>query len=1037
MKSFKQSNNIVGWVVFTIAAIVYALTAEPTGSLWDCGEFIAGAYKLQVVHPPGAPIFLLVGRMFTFVAETIFPDDPAKIAHSVNLMSGFCTAFAAMFACWSTTILAKMTLVGRKGELTQPQTIVTLGAGLVAGLATAFSTSVWFSAVEGEVYAMSFFFTALVFWAMIKWYHLPNNKESDRWIIFAAYMAGLSIGVHLLSLLTFPAIAMFYYYKKYENNFTWKGLIISIGVGVGLLILVQAVIILNLPKFGAAFDLFFVNSMGLPYGSGLLFFMALLVAGLVFGTYYAHQRLNPNMQKAVIALAMVLIGFSTYSMIIIRANANPPINMNNPSDVFSLVSYLNREQYGDRPLIRGPHYDAGRPIRYDFEDRYGPVDGRYEVVDRKATPVYDGSKTMFLPRRGHTEKAAQHQVWQEALTGSKTNPPTQVDNMAYMFRYQVGWMYWRYFMWNFAGRENGEQGFYPWDVKSGHWISGVKPIDSAKLYNQNKLPDTMKKHQARNTYFFLPFIFGLLGLFFFARKNRNDFLGTLMLFLMTGLAIIFYSNQPPNEPRERDYVLVGSFMVYCMWIGFGVIALWNILKDRLKINSNAAAIAALAIVLTAPAIMLVQNWDDHDRGHHTASRDYAINFLESCDENAIIFTFGDNDTYPLWYAQEVENVRTDVRVVNLSLLAVDWYIDQLRRKVNNSPAIKMTIPKEQYRGFKRNQLMHAGQDALPAGSSIQDIVKFLGEDHPLPLQGGGQTESYLPTKTITIPVDKAKVLANGLVMAKDSARIKDIVFTIPKNSLIKDETAILDIIATNNWDRPIYFAVTSRPEKLIGLQNFLQLEGMGFKLVPVQSTPDRSLSFIGNGQIAADKIYNKIFGYTNAKGEEVAPVFKWGNMDKERLFVDRSYSPSVMSMRLVFIRLARHYINIGQTEKAGKVLDKYYAAYPHMNFPYDYNTMFLIREYYRGNMAEKAKPHVKILANEIKQYMEFYGSISAKDLESFGFDYQQTQKAAADINSLIEANDEAFKNEIRALIGAYAPQAPPQQQPQPQQPKLD
>jgi hypothetical protein len=843
-------------------------------------------------------------------------------------------------------------------------------------------------------------------------------------------MAGLSIGVHLLSLLTFPAIAMFYYFKKYENNFSWRGLLISIGVGVGILILVQAIIILNLPKFGAAFDLFFVNSIGLPYGSGLLFFIALLVGALVFGIYYAHQRMNPNLQKAVIALSMVLIGFSTYAMIIIRANANTPINMNNPSDVFSLVSYLNREQYGDRPLIRGPHYNAGRPLRYDFEDRYGPVDGRYEVVDRKATPVYDGSKMMFLPRRGHTEKAAQHQVWQEALTGSKTNPPTQFDNMAYMFRYQIGWMYWRYFMWNFAGRENGEQGFYPWDVKSGHWLSGIKPIDSAKLYNQSKLPDTMKNHQARNTYYFLPFIFGLFGLFFFARRNRNDFLGTFMLFLMTGLAIIFYSNQPPNEPRERDYVLVGSFMVYCMWIGFGVIALWNLFKERLNLSGNAAAFGALALVLTAPAVMLWQNWDDHNRGHHTGARDYAINFLESCDKNAIIFTFGDNDTYPLWYAQEVENVRTDVRVVNLSLLAVDWYIDQLRRKVNESPAIKMSIPEAQYRGFKRNQVMYAGQDALPAGSSIQDVVKFIGENHPLPLQGGGQTESYLPTKTIRIPANKEAVLANGTVMPEDSARVQDIVFTIPKNSLIKDETAILDIIASNNWERPIYFAVTSRPEKLIGLQNYLQLEGMGFKLVPVKSNPDRSLSFIGNGKLAADKIYGKIFGYTDKDGKEVPPAFRWGNFDKKRLFVDRSYSPSVMSMRLVFIRLARHYIAAGDTEKAGKVLNKYFEAYPHMNFPYDHNIMFLIREYYRGNLAKDAEPHVKILANELKQYMDFYTSISAKDRESFAFDYQQSQRAVNELNSLVEQNDEAFKTEIRSILGNYVQQQQPQQ-PQP------
>jgi hypothetical protein len=1013
MKSFSQLKNIVGWVVFGIATIVYALSAEPTGSLWDCGEFIAGAYKLQVVHPPGAPLFILVGRMFTFVAETLFPNDPSMIAYSVNLMSGVCTAFAATFAAWSTITLGKMALVGRSDEMTTAQTIVTLGAGLVAGLGTAFTSSVWFSAVEGEVYAMSFFFTSLVFWAMLKWYSLPDTKDSDRWIVFACYMAGLSIGVHLLSLLTFPALALLYYFKKFENH-NLRGGLISLAAGAGVLVLVQAILILNLPKVGAGFDLFFVNSLGMPFGSGLLFFIMLLAGSVVFGLYYAHKKVNPNLQKAVVAFSMVLIGFSTYGTILIRANANTPINMNDPSDVFSLTSYLNREQYGDRPLLRGPHYAAGRPIRYDTEDRYAPVGDKYEVVDRKITPIYNPADMMFLPRRGHIEKKQMHETWSQYFGTTK---PSQADNMRYLFTYQINWMYWRYFMWNFVGRQNGEQGYYPWDVKSGQWLSGVSAIDGARLYNQSQLPETMELHQARNKYYFLPLIFGLLGLFFFAKANSKDFLVTMVLFLLTGLAIIAYSNQPPNEPRERDYVLVGSFMVYCMWMGFGVIALWKIFVERLKINSNAAAIASLALVLTAPIVMGFQNWDDHSRGSHTGARDYAINFLESCEENAIIFTHGDNDTYPLWYAQEVENIRTDVRVVNLSLLAVDWYIDQLRRKVNNSPAIKMTIPESGYRGFKRNQVMHSGQgDALPAGSTVQQVIKFIGEDHPLQLQGGSKTESFLPTKTITVPVDKAKVLANGTVLPKDSARITPIRFTINKNSLIKDETAVLDIIASNNWDRPIYFAVTCRPEKTLGMADYLQLEGMAFRLVPVKTASDRSLGFIGSGQVAADKTY-----------ENIMTKFKWGNFDKERLFVDRSYAPSVMSMRLVVVRLARHYNNLGQKDKVAKLLDTYFDAYPHMNFPYDYNTLMLIGEYYRAGLLEEAKEHVRILANESAEYMNFYNSISSDDLQSFQFDYQQTQNAVNRLNSLIEANDDAFKNEIRTIIIGYVQQQQPQQ----------
>lgn len=1008
MNSFDQKKNLVGWLVFAIATAVYALSAEPTGSLWDCGEFIAGAYKLQVVHPPGAPLFLLVGRMFTLVAETLFPDNPANIAYAVNLMSGICTAFGATFAAWGTIILAKLAIAGReRTDLTTGETIATLGAGLVAGLATTFTSSIWFSAVEGEVYAMSFFFTTLVFWSMLKWYNLPDNKDADRWIIFAAYMAGLSIGVHLLSLLTFPAIALLYYFKKYKEH-TIRGGIVSLAAGVGILVLVQAIMILNLPQIGAGFDLFFVNSLGLPYGSGFMFFLLLLIGAVAYGLYYAHQNVIPNLQKAVLAFAMVLVGFSTYGTILIRANANTPINMNAPSDVFSLVSYLNREQYGDRPLLRGPHYAAGRPIRYDYEDRYAPVDGRYEVVDRKVTPVYNPADMVFLPRRGHIEKAQFHRAWTEYLRGSADAAPSQVDNVRFFVQYQLGWMYWRYFMWNFVGRQNGEQGYYPWDVKSGHWLSGVNAIDGSRLYSQSELPETMKQHQARNTYYFLPFLFGLLGLVFFARNHRNGFLVTLMMFLMTGIAIIVYSNQPPNEPRERDYVLVGSFMVYCMWMGFAVVALWRLLMNRAKLPSTASAIVALGLVLTAPIIMGMQNWDDHSRSSHTGARDYAINFLESCEKNAIVFTHGDNDTYPLWYAQEVEGIRTDVRVVNLSLLAVDWYIDQLRRQINESPAIKMTMDPSDYRGFKRNQIMYAGQDALAPGSSIQSVVNFIAEDHPLPLQSGGQTETYLPTKTMTIPAPKAQVLATGTVGVEDSARIQDIRFTINKSSLIKDETAILDIIASNNWERPLYFAVTCRPEKVLGLDDYLQLEGMALRLVPIKSASDRNLGFIGSGRIAPDKVYDNFMN-----------KFKWGNFDKERLFVDRSYAPSVMSMRLVILRLVRYYNQVGDTQKVGEVLDRYFEAFPHMNFPYDYNALMLISEYYRAGLTEQAKEHVRILAQESVEYMNFYASISPDDLSSFSFEFQQTQNAINRLYQLVEANDEAFKTEMKTLLTPY------------------
>ena len=1004
---FKQLNNIVGWAIFAIAAIVYIASAEPTGSLWDCGEFIAGAYKLQVVHPPGAPLYILIGRMFTVVAETIAPNNPAAIAHSVNIMSGLCTAFCVLFVFWSTTIFARLTLVGRGGELNKAQTVAALGAGAVAGLATTFATSIWFSAVEGEVYAMSTFFTGLVLWATVKWYGMKDSKYADRWLIFGVYMAGLSMGVHLLSLLVFPVMALLFYFKKFEK-ITWRGILISAAAGTGVLALVQAIIILRLPKVGAGFEMLFVNTFGLPFSSGLLFFIVLLVGSTVYGIYYAHKNHKPILQRSLVSFAMILVGFSTYAVVLIRANANPPINMNNPSDVFSLVRYLNREQYGDRPLLRGAHYKA-TPIGSTTEDRYAPVGDKYEVVDQKVTYKYRDEDMMFLPRAIHYDKRPQHDVWVKALTGrDNVSEPPAGYNVRFMARYQIGWMYWRYFMWNFVGRQNGEQGFHPWDSRNGHWLSGIKAIDSAHTYNQDKLPEYIANNQARNKYFFLPLIFGLMGIFYMFSKNRNDALAILALFMISGLGIIIQSNQPPNEPRERDYVLVGSFIAYAMWMGMGVLAMFQLFSKRFNLKGVAGAGLAAALVLVAPIIMGFQNWDDHNRGSHTGARDYAINFLESCEENAIIFTHGDNDTYPLWYAQEVENIRTDVRVVNLSLLAVDWYINQLRRKVNESPAIELSLPPESYRGYLRNQVMWPNQDdpRVPAWSSIDKVVKWIGEDHPLPTQGGGTTESYIPTKRMTIPVDKNKVLTNGMVNISDSARVLDeIRFTLNANRLIKDEIVLLDIIASNNWERPIYFAVTCKPEKTLGLKDYLQLEGMSLKLVPIKSQSDGRYGFVGSGRIAIDKTY-----------ENIMTKFKWGNFDKERLFVDRSYYPSVVSTRLAMIRLSRALIARGQNDRAVEVLNKYFEAYPNMNFPYDYNAMYLIQEYFNAGQPEAAKEHIRILAKNTIESIVFYESLNQEDRIDFQFEEQQANGVRGQLQQLMQQMDAEFQNEINAIL---------------------
>jgi len=1014
----KRLHTAAGWLVFAIAMAVYFFSAERTGSLWDCGEFILGAYKLQVVHPPGAPLFMIVGRMFAWIAE-VFSDNPADIAFAVNLMSGICTAFAAMFICWVSIIFSRLALVGREGETDGGQDIALAGAGLAAGLATAFATSVWFSAVEGEVYAMSTFFTTLTLWSMMKWYSLPDSQSADRWLLFTVYAAGLSIGIHLLSILTFPALGLFYYFKKYEKH-SWGGILAAAAAGAAAIVAIQSLIIVGIPKLWGAMELFTVNSLGLPFHSGLIPTLLIIVAVIFFGLRYAHEKRNLILQQLIVGATLVIIGFSTIGVIIVRANANPPINMNDPSDAMRLIPYLNREQYGERALLRGPHFD-GKPIQSEAKDRYGRVGDRYEIVDQKISYVYRNSDKMLFPRMGdYTQgRPALYKRWMGLDPNAPLPPgrPNQLDNIKFMFNYQLGWMYWRYFMWNFAGRQNGEQGFYPWDKSSGHWISGISFLDSWRLYKQSELPAAMKHDQGRNQYYLLPFIFGLIGLFFHFRKRKNEALGLLALFIITGIGITIYSNQPPNEPRERDYVLVGSVFTYCIWIGMAVAALFEQFRDRLGQSGPVAAAIASVVVLSAPVLMGMQNFDDHSRRHHTGARDYASNFLQSCEPNSIIFTYGDNDTYPLWYSQEVEGIRTDVRVVNLSLIAVDWYIDLLRRKVNESAPIKMSIPREAYSGKKRNQVFYYNPEGQDRPQSLQDFIRFIGEDHPLPTQSGREIESHYRSRNIFLPVNREDALSSGVVGIEDTARI---VSRIPlmmdgRDYLIKDEIAILDIIASNLWERPIYFAVTCRQEKLFGLDDYLRLEGLALRIVPVRTQSDQQYGIIGSGGVDTDAFY-----------ENVMEKFRWGNFDKKELFVDRSYAPSVQSHQLGMRRAALKMLQEGKRQQAVDLIDKYFEAFPNMNFPYDYRAYYMISVYLQADAYDKAKPHLEILADQTLDHLRFYNSIDTKDLESsFETDYLLAMRTKDDIiQAARQNNDEEFLKRLEAMFQPYQTQEP-------------
>ncbi len=1000
--SYRNLAQAGGWLVFLVSFIVYFFTAERTGSLWDCGEFILGAYKLQVVHPPGAPLFLLIGRLFTWIGD-VLSSDPARIAFAVNLFSGICSAGAAMLVAWTTMIFARLSLVKRSEELDRTGTILTVGAGIVAGLATAFSSSIWFSAVEGEVYAMSTFFTTLTLWATVKWYSLPDQPESDRWLIFAFYAAGLSIGVHLLSILTFPAIGLFYYFKKYKKH-TFLGMLTAFAAGAVLIGLIQFLIITGIPSLWAKLELLMVNGFGLPFHSGLIPLFLIIGAVLYFGFRYAHRTQSAVIQNIMVGLSLILVSYSIIGIVVIRANAGPPINMNSPTDAHRLLPYLNRDQYGERPLLNGPHFDAGA-VRTEVKDLYGRVGDRYEVVNYKITPEYRPSDKMFFPRMGHNDPQRKqlYRIWMRKNQGA----PTMADNLEFFWRYQIKHMYWRYFMWNFAGKQNGEQGFFSWDLKRGNWLTGIPGFDDVLLYNQSELPTTMKREKARNTYFLLPFLFGLIGLIYHYKANRNDALGLLALFLITGIGIIIYSNQPPNEPRERDYVLVGSFFTFCIWIGMGVIGLYRLL-GRFSVSKSMAPVA-IATVMLAPIIMGFQNFDDHSRRKLTGARDYANNFLESCDPNAVIFTYGDNDTYPLWYAQEVEGIRTDVRVVNLSLIAVDWYINQMRRKVNESPAMKFTLPEEAYRGYKRNVLYFPqGQENRPM--SMAATLKFIGEKHEL--KGSSRNfESFLPTKNIHLQIDKSRALQSGWVKPSEADQVVNhIPININSGSLTKDELAVLDIIYSNMYDRPIYFSVTTRNEKLQGMGNYTRLEGLGLRLLPIKYPAESRFGIHGSGGIDADKIYDRVMN-----------KFKWGGFDEHDLFVSSSFVPSYYAHKTMIERAAVHFVSQGENQKAIDLVNKYFEVFPHKNFPYDARILNLLRIYEQANAYEQAKKHMDILADETEEYLNFYRSLSQEDLNAgFADDQKTTLQVASELQRMAEqAGDTEYLNELKARFDTY------------------
>ncbi len=962
MEKFKLVNRITGWGVFIVAATVYLLTIEPTVSFWDCGEYIASAYKLEVGHPPGAPFYMLLGRL-----ASLFAPDKADVAMMVNGLSGIASAFTILFLFWTITHLAKKIL---PVENNQGNLIAVIGSGLVGALAYTFSDTFWFSAVEGEVYALSSLFTAFVFYAILKWENIADQKYSNRWIILIAFLMGISIGVHLLNLLAIPAIVFVYYFKKYKV--TRNGIIKSALISIALLAIFMYMIIPGVVKIASWFELLFVNGFSLPYNSGNIFYIILLIGLLSWGLYYTYKKKKVVTNTLLLGLTVVIIGYSSYAMLVIRSSANPPMDENNPETVFSLYHYLKREQYGQHPLINGNYYNA--PVK-DVEEpyTYKKEDGKYvKTYSLNPRPVFDDRFTTFFPRMWsrQSDHIKEYKEWAD-VEGRKITIqnnrgekeikriPTFGENLKFFFKYQIGHMYMRYFMWNFVGRQNDIQGHG--ELLKGKWLSGIKAIDEARLGSQDNLPDKYKNNKARNTYFFLPLLLGLVGFLFQYAKNPKDFTVVLLLFLFTGLAIVVYLNQHPLQPRERDYAYAGSFYAFAIWIGIGVAGLYSGLR-KVAPKALSAVIATLISLFFVPGIMAKENWDDHDRSDRYVARDFAYNYLNSCEPNAILFTHGDNDTFPLWYAQEVEGIRTDVRVVNLSLLNTSWYIDQMKRKAYESDPVPFSLKPNQYEQGTRDQVPIMNQ--IKRHTDVKKVVNFIGSDNPKSqLSYGNEKIDYMPTKKLKLPVDSATVVENGTVSPKDADKIvPEVRWTLNQNQLAKSDLMILDLLANNHWERPVYFVSPSSQANL-GLQNYLQLEGFAYRLVPIKTPADGRVDV---GKVDVDKMYDLLMN-----------EFKWGNMQDTTVYIDYTTrrTSNVIRIRNKFARLAQALLKEDKNEKAVKVLDRGMELTPHSQIPYSIWTLEVIKQYYNAGAIDKANSLSEEFAGYLKDELEYYTSL--------------------------------------------------------------
>ena len=1183
-KKYSFINNVTGWAVLIFSTIIYVLTIESTASFWDCGEFIASATKLQVGHPPGAPLWSMKARMFAVLAE-MFTGSTEYIAFAVNVFSALCSSFSILFLFWSITALAKKITI-KNGALTGAHTMGIMFSGLVGALAFTFSDSFWFSAVEAEVYAASSLYTAAVFWLALKWDANASKANADRYLILIAYLMGLSIGVHILNLLVIPAIVYIYYFNK--NKVTVGGFFITGIVGVIILGVIQQVVISYSVEFATKFELFFVNKIGLGFDSGMWIYFLLIFVWLVGGIIVTKKMGEPQLQKAFLCIMVILIGYSSFAMIVIRSAANPPMDENNPENILTLLPYLNREQYGDRPLMFGPTFESiqdskkpysdGSPVYYrpnktkagyltkvklenrnekwvvveesklypilkrgdiiksingqninprssdkridlielgafqdennldiEFERRGATISKeinlmQYFIADdrKRSIPQYNEKTCMYFPRMYSTQgrHVKAYKIWSDydpepqrdvrgrvitvkkPVGGGRTDKvallkPSQGENFRFFANYQFNYMYWRYFMWNFTGRQNDIQGHgiaLPGDaVLKGNWLSGVPFVDNAHLGDQSTLPKSLKENPGRNEYYFLPLILGIIGMIYHFVKHRQDAWIVLLLFLMTGFAIILYLNQTPFQPRERDYAYAGSFYAFAIWIGLGVQALYSymlgtnkteeeIIQEKGKKGIEAkllsmdiyeisiaaflfiiigffAAVmdggetfglsciyigliifvyvlvsafvgklisknkgkAVFALLLTGfvPVIMAVEGWDDHDRSDKYTARDFAKNYLDSCDKNAIIFTNGDNDTFPLWYVQEVEGYRTDVRVINLSLLNTDWYIDQAKRAAYDGKPVPFSLTQDQYRRGTRDYVF-VKEEWGNAYHDLKKVMEFVKSDYPstkIPVTSG-QYMDYLPTDKFSIPVDSATVIDNGTVPYEFAGEIPNrMEWKIKKGAVLKSKLMILDLLAHNNWERPVYFAITVGNDHYMNLEDYFQLEGLAYRVTPIKRNNKE-----GTGYINLEKMYDNLVN-----------KFQWGNMEKDDVYMGEQVQRMSSNYRSNFARLARLLCEKGDTARAIKTLDRCMEIMPTNKIRVDFFSVYLADAYYKAKGVDKANQLMKILIDKYVNELEWYINQDDNIAFKLGSEIERSLTYIKNLKYFLDRNIELMK----------------------------